>query len=115
MTSSYIPSPTWSRKTAMGWLGFLCYVLDRPVVDQTARASRYTFLLKSMPDRSPFAGLEVEVSPPSDAAAPPLRYTAIAEQIGLKLEATEAPVRALAIDSRRSSLSEPRRRVLNRG
>jgi uncharacterized protein (TIGR03435 family) len=74
-------------------------VLDRPVVDQTALTGRYNFLLKWTPDESQFGGLGVKVPPPSDAAdAPPPLYTAIVEQIGLKLEAGKAPVRVLVVD-----------------
>jgi uncharacterized protein (TIGR03435 family) len=74
-------------------------VLDRPVVDETALTGRYNFLLKWTPDESQFGGLGVKIPPPSDAAdAPPPLYTAITEQIGLKLEATKAPVRVLVVD-----------------
>ncbi len=74
-------------------------VLDRPVVDQTELAGRYNFLLKWTPDESQFGGMGVKIPPPSDAAdAPPPLYTAITEQIGLKLDAGKAPVRVLVID-----------------
>lgn len=74
-------------------------VLDRPVVDQTGLQGRYNFLLKWTPDESQFGGMGIKVPPPSDAAdAPPPLYTAITEQIGLKLEAGKAPVRVLVVD-----------------
>ena len=74
-------------------------VLDRPVVDQTELHGRYNFLLKWTPDESQFGGMGVKIPPPSDAAdAPPPLYTAITEQIGLKLDAGKAPVRVLVID-----------------
>jgi len=74
-------------------------VLDRPVVDETGLQGRYNFLLKWTPDESQFGGLGVKVPPPSDAAdAPPPLYTAITEQIGLKLEAGKASVRVLVVD-----------------
>ena len=74
-------------------------VLDRPVVDETELQGHYNFLLKWTPDQSQFGGLGVKVPPPSDAAdAPPALYTAITEQIGLKLEAGKAPVRVLVVD-----------------
>jgi uncharacterized protein (TIGR03435 family) len=74
-------------------------VLDRPVVDETELQGRYNFLLKWTPDESQFGGLGVKVPPPSDAAdAPPPLYTAITEQIGLKLDASKAPVRVLVVD-----------------
>lgn len=75
-------------------------VLDRPVVDGTDLQGRYNFLLKWTPDESQFGGMGVKVPPPSDAAdAPPPLYTAITEQIGLKLESmSKVSVRALVVD-----------------
>ena len=74
-------------------------VLDRPVVDETELPGHYNFLLKWTPDESQFGGMGIKVPPPSDAAdAPPPLYTAITEQIGLKLEAGKAPVKMLVVD-----------------
>jgi len=74
-------------------------VLDRPVVDHTELAGRWNFLLKWTPDQSQFGGMGMKVPPPSDAAdAPPPLFTAIQEQIGLKLEAGKAQVGVLEID-----------------
>ncbi|HEY5214089.1 MAG TPA: TIGR03435 family protein [Acidobacteriaceae bacterium] len=74
-------------------------VLDRPVVDHTELAGRWNFLLKWTPDQSQFGGMGMKVPPPSDAAdAPPPLFTAIQEQIGLKLEAGKAQVPVLEID-----------------
>ena len=74
-------------------------VLDRPVVDQTALPGKWNFLLKWTPDESQFGGMGVKVPPPNDAAdAPPSLFTAIQEQIGLKLDAGKAQVPVLVID-----------------
>ncbi len=74
-------------------------VLDRPVVDQTAIAGRWNFLLKWTPDESQFAGMGVKVPAPTDTAnAPPPLFTAIQEQIGLKLDPTKTAVEILAVD-----------------
>ena len=74
-------------------------VLDRPVVDQTGLDGRWDFVLKWTPDESQFGGMGMKVPPPSDAAdAPPPLFTAIQEQIGLKLEAGKAPVPVLVLD-----------------
>lgn len=74
-------------------------VLDRPVVDQTGLQGRFDFILKWTPDESQFGGLGVKVPPPSENAdAPPNLFTAIQEQMGLKLEPTKAPVAVLVID-----------------
>jgi uncharacterized protein (TIGR03435 family) len=74
-------------------------VLDKPVVDQTALAGKWNFLLKWTPDESQFGGMGIKVPPPSDAPdAPPPLFTAIQEQIGLKLDAGKAQVKVLVID-----------------
>jgi uncharacterized protein (TIGR03435 family) len=74
-------------------------VLDRPVVDQTGLTGRYDFSLNWTPDDSQFAGMGARIPPPTDAAdAPPNLYTAIQEQIGLKLEATKAPADVMVIE-----------------
>lgn len=74
-------------------------VLDRPVVDQTGLDGKWDFILKWTPDESQFSGMGVKVPPPTDAAdAPPPLFTAIQEQIGLKLEAGKAPVEVLVLD-----------------
>ncbi len=74
-------------------------VLDRPVVDRTGLPGRYDFTLRWTPDESQFAGLGVQVPPPSnDPYAPPGLFTAIQEQLGLKLDATRAPVDVVVID-----------------
>ena len=74
-------------------------VLDKPVVDQTSLAGKWNFLLKWTPDESQFGGMGIKVPPPSDAPdAPPPLFTAIQEQIGLKLDAGKAQVKVLVID-----------------
>jgi uncharacterized protein (TIGR03435 family) len=70
-------------------------VLDRPVVDQTGLDGRFDFDLIWKPDDSQFAGLEAKIPPPADA--PPL-YTAIQEQIGLKLDNATMRMQVLVID-----------------
>jgi bla regulator protein blaR1 len=75
-------------------------VLDRPVVDQTSLEGKWNFLLKWTPDESQFGGMGIKVPAPTDAAAdaPPPLFTAIQEQIGLKLDAGKANVKVLVID-----------------
>jgi uncharacterized protein (TIGR03435 family) len=78
---------------------FQAQVLERPVVDQTSIEGRYNFTLKWTPDPSQFGGRGANVPPPADGAeAPPDLFTAIQQQIGLKLESTKAPVEVLVID-----------------
>lgn len=70
-------------------------VLDRPVVDKTGLTGRYDFDLTWAPDESQFGG---EIPPvPADATSLPL-FTAMQEQLGLRLEATRGPAEALVID-----------------
>lgn len=74
-------------------------VLDRPVVDQTGLTGRYDFTLRWTPDETQFGGMGIRVPPPTgDASAAPGLFTAIQEQLGLKFEATKAPVDVLVVD-----------------
>jgi uncharacterized protein (TIGR03435 family) len=70
-------------------------VLDRPVVDKTGLTGRYDFDLTWAPDASQFGG---EIPTPEDASSPTF-FTAIREQLGLRLEATRGPVEVLVVDN----------------
>ncbi len=70
-------------------------LLDRPVVDKTGLTGKYDFDLEWAPDETQFGG-EVPTAS-SDAPSAPL-FTAIQQQLGLKLEATRGPVDALVVD-----------------
>jgi uncharacterized protein (TIGR03435 family) len=63
--------------------------LDKPLVDQTGLMGKWDFLLKWRPDTAPDT---------DDPNALPGLFTAIQEQIGLKLEAVKAPVDVIVID-----------------
>ena len=75
---------------------------DRPIVDETQLKGRYDFDLLWTPDESQFNQLHgVGISVPSgkdDPNAPPGLFTAIQNQLGLKLEAKKAIADVLAID-----------------
>ncbi len=71
-------------------------VLDRPVVNRTGLPGRYDFDLTWAPDETQFGG-DVPVAS-ADAPSPPL-FTAMQEQLGLRLEAARGPVEALVIDA----------------
>jgi uncharacterized protein (TIGR03435 family) len=76
-------------------------VLDRPVVDQTGLTGRYDFTLTWTPDETQFAALRgTGPAPPApeNADIPPDLFTAIQQQLGLKLDATRAPAEVLIID-----------------
>ena len=70
----------------------------RMVVDNTGLTGNYNFTLKWTPDLGGGAS-----GPDGGGAAPdptgPSLFTAIQEQLGLKLDATKAPVDTLVIDS----------------
>jgi len=72
--------------------------LDKPVVDQTGLKDRYDFVLKWTADESQsFCPVSPAGSSP-DPNAPPGLYTAVQEQLGLKLVSTKAPVEVMVID-----------------
>jgi len=68
----------------------LGYFLDRPSVDQTGLTGRYDFQMIWTADDSRV---------PTDGTAPPGLFTAIQEQIGLKLEPVKTPVDVLVVDA----------------
>ena len=73
-------------------------VLDRPVVDRTGLQGRFDFTLNWTPDESQFRGMGLQLPPPSADAKLPGLFTAIQEQLGLKLESVNAPVEVIVID-----------------
>lgn len=71
-------------------------VLDRPVVDETGLSGRYDFDLEFTPDETEWGGAFAGRQN-TDSDKPGL-YTAMKEQLGLKLEAAIGPVETLVID-----------------
>ncbi len=67
----------------------IAQILDQPVVDQTALPGRYDLKLRWTPD-----DLQQAAAPD----APPAFFTALQEQLGLKLESQKGPVQVLVID-----------------
>lgn len=76
--------------------------MDRPVVDKTGLTDRYDFKLSWTPDGSQFEQFRGTgwTAPPTteDPNAPPSLYTAIQEQLGLKMDAVKTPVDVIVID-----------------
>ncbi len=73
--------------------------LDRPVIDRTGLSGRYDFLLQWTPEVG-----EAKVDPGGNPLAVgdtvgPSIFSAIQEQLGLRLESTRGPVDVLVIDS----------------
>jgi uncharacterized protein (TIGR03435 family) len=79
VTSSTIPE----------FLGAMGHVLEKPVVDQTGLQGKWDFLLKWRPDDAPA----------DDPQALPGLFTAIQDEVGLKLEGVNAPMEVLVIDA----------------
>ena len=84
---------------------FISFVLNDsiglPVVDQTGLGSaRYNFVLKWTPDASQSqpGGMPAGAPPADNADAPPDIFTAMQQQLGLKLESTKALVDVMVID-----------------
>jgi uncharacterized protein (TIGR03435 family) len=73
-------------------------VLDRPVVDKSGMTGRYDFTLTWTPDETQFSSLGIRVPPPAAEALAPGLFTAIQEQLGLKLEPSRGPVEVFVID-----------------
>jgi uncharacterized protein (TIGR03435 family) len=75
----------------------------RTVLDKTGLSGKYEFTLQWIPEQGPgqtFPGPEAgaqAAAPPSDDSGPSI-YTALQEQLGLKLESTKGPVEFLVID-----------------
>ena len=72
--------------------------MDRPVVDQTGLQNRYDFELKWTPDELQSYCPNDPASSRDDPNAPPGLYTAIQEQLGLKLVRAKAPIQVMVID-----------------
>jgi uncharacterized protein (TIGR03435 family) len=70
-------------------------ILDRPVVDKTGLSGRYDFNLEWTPDESQFGGQLPPGVPDSDK---PGLFTAVQQQLGLRLEAVKGPLDVLVID-----------------
>ena len=71
----------------------LAAALGQPVVDETQDMRSFDFVLQWIPDE-----VMSKASAGSDAANGPSLFTAVQEQLGLKLEARKVPVDVLVID-----------------
>jgi uncharacterized protein (TIGR03435 family) len=87
------------NSTMAEFAGFLqSRILDRPVVDQTGLSGKFNFTLEWRPDQAQLPqGPNAPQLPPEIENRPDL-FTAIQEQIGLKLDAARAPVEVYVVD-----------------
>lgn len=81
-----------TNNTAATFASQLSYSLNRPVVDKTNLSGKFDFALRWTPDPSE--------TPDQPASAPigPSIFTALAEQLGLRLKAAHGPVEVIVID-----------------
>jgi uncharacterized protein (TIGR03435 family) len=82
-----------ARLAGFAFLNILSQSTQRIVVDQTGLTGTYDFDLIWAPDEGPTA----TVPPAADQNRPSL-FTALQEQLGLKLESRTGPVDVLVID-----------------
>jgi uncharacterized protein (TIGR03435 family) len=73
-------------------------ILDRPVIDETGLTGKFNFALNWMPDESQYGGMGTRMPPSDSANTLPSFFTAIKEQIGLKMDPTKANIDVLVID-----------------
>ncbi len=78
----------YTNNNMQDFLEDLQFILSRPVVNRTNLSGRYDFMLR----------WSDEMQGGTDPAATPGFFTAIQEQLGLKLEPTKAPVDVMTID-----------------
>ena len=84
----------------------LSNVVGRVVLDRTALTGHYDITLEFTPDRSQMSGLGGtpgpgpegrDMPPPPDPSGPSI-FTALQEQLGLKLESEKGPVEMVIVD-----------------
>jgi bla regulator protein blaR1 len=83
------------------FINSLSQLMGRMVIDKTDLKGFYEVRLEWPPDAVPGTGptpIGPETPPPIEPSGPSI-FTAIQDQLGLKLESTKAPVRLLVIDS----------------
>jgi len=78
--------------TASDLAGSLSFFVGRPVLNYTALAGKYDIELQWTPER-----VQMQSPSPSEENSPSI-FTALQEQLGLKLESARGPVKTLVID-----------------
>lgn len=76
----------------------LSRLLGRTVVDKTGLTGKYDISMEWAPDESQFPQMPGAPSPPPSESAGLSIFTAVQEQLGLKLEAQKGPVETIVID-----------------
>jgi uncharacterized protein (TIGR03435 family) len=88
-----------AQKIGMGNLArFLSGEMDLPVLDRTGLTGRYSFTLEWTPEGQPGPdGVAAQAADSLNFSGPSI-FTAVKEQLGLKLETQKAPVDVFVID-----------------
>lgn len=92
---------TATASTAADIAPLLSFAVGRKVIDKTGLTGKYDITLKYTPDENQRAMMMPPGAPPTPArgdAPGPSLFSALQEQLGLKLEAQKAPVEILVID-----------------
>jgi len=76
----------------------LARMLGRTVVDKTGLTGKYDIDLQWTPDETQLAGLSPEARAASSDASGPSIFTALQEQLGLKLESQKGPVEVFVVE-----------------
>ena len=69
-------------------------IVGPPVIDKTGYAAHFDFQLEFSRE---LTAVQANVATPTDTSEPSI-FTALQEQLGMKLEATKGPVEVLVID-----------------
>lgn len=77
--------------------GMLSQMTGRSVLDRTNLSGVWDFELNFAPDPNTFQGPPGVTLPAADPALPSI-FTALQEELGLKLDATKAPIEVLVVD-----------------
>src|SRR5262245_47531495 len=104
------PGTLWSQRrgelvgsavTLANFVPWLSQTLGRTIVDKTGLTGFFDLTLRWAPDSvqpaEPF-GASPDTPPPADPAGPSI-FTALQEQLGLRLESSKGPVQVIVIDS----------------
>ena len=86
-----------TAQTMTGFAGLLAGSAGRKVVDRTSLEGLYDFELNWTPDQIP-ANLPVDVPFPRPDPNGPTIFTALQEQLGLKLESATGPLESIVIE-----------------
>jgi len=94
-----IGSFTLNGMSMAALVNLLPQFVDRQVIDRTGLTAIYDLTLKWTPEAGvpPLLGLPPATPPPADPDAPNI-FTAVQEQLGLKLEPGRGPVEVIVID-----------------